>query len=64
MRDFYITTDSDSDLPKEYIEREVEKFHLKRLAKPEEIADTIIYLASPNASYITGQVIVLDGGYC
>ena len=60
----WVDTDMNADLPKEYIEGEVEKFHLKRLAKPEEIADTIIYLASPNASYITGQVIVLDGGHC
>lgn len=35
---------------------------LKRIAKPEEIADVALYLASSDASYITGQVICVDGG--
>ena len=33
-----------------------------RLARPEEIADTIVYLASDKASFITGQVLRVDGG--
>lgn len=35
---------------------------MKRLGKPEEIAGTISFLASEDANYITGQVIVVDGG--
>jgi 3-oxoacyl-[acyl-carrier protein] reductase len=35
---------------------------LKRLASPREVADTIIWLASDRASYITGQTILVDGG--
>lgn len=35
---------------------------VKRFGKPEEIAGTISFLASDDASYITGQVIVVDGG--
>jgi 3-oxoacyl-[acyl-carrier protein] reductase len=35
---------------------------LRRLGKPEEIADAIVWLASERASYITGQTIMVDGG--
>ncbi|MBQ8914061.1 MAG: SDR family oxidoreductase [Lachnospiraceae bacterium] len=34
----------------------------KRLAKPEEIADAVVYLASEKSSFITGQVLRVDGG--
>jgi len=35
---------------------------LRRLGKPEETADAIVWLASERASYITGQTILVDGG--
>lgn len=40
-----------------------EKTVLKRSAKPEEIANSIVYLLSEQSSYITGCIIPVDGGY-
>jgi NAD(P)-dependent dehydrogenase (short-subunit alcohol dehydrogenase family) len=36
---------------------------LKRFGKPQEIAETVLFLASDGAGYITGQVIHVDGGW-
>jgi len=36
---------------------------LGRLGKPEEVADMVAFLASPKSSYVTGQIITIDGGY-
>jgi NAD(P)-dependent dehydrogenase (short-subunit alcohol dehydrogenase family) len=36
---------------------------LGRTADPSEIAEAIVFLASPQASYITGATVMVDGGY-
>ncbi|KAI9833632.1 MAG: hypothetical protein M1819_003585 [Sarea resinae] len=41
----------------------IQKTPLGRLANPEEVADSIAFLASSRASYITGSTLVVDGGY-
>jgi 7-alpha-hydroxysteroid dehydrogenase len=35
---------------------------LRRIGEPEDVAAAILYLASPAASYVTGQVLAVDGG--
>ena len=40
-----------------------EKIPAKRMAKPEEIANVVLFLSSEKNSYVTGQNIIVDGGY-
>jgi NAD(P)-dependent dehydrogenase (short-subunit alcohol dehydrogenase family) len=44
-------------------EWQIERIPMGRLAQPSEIADPVVYLASDRASYITGQTLVVDGGW-
>lgn len=58
----WIDTDMNKDLPKDYIAEEMAKAQLGRMARPEEIAKTILFLASDDDSYLTGSIIFVDGG--
>ncbi len=58
----WVDTDMNSELPKEVLDEEIGKILLGRMAIPEEIAKTILFLASDDASYITGSIIFVDGG--
>ncbi len=49
-------------LSKEDTEELIKHIPLKRLGEPEEVAKTVLFLASQDSSYITGQVIIVDGG--
>ncbi len=48
---------------KEAYEREVSMIPLKRFADPEEIAGVAAFLVSKDAAYITGETIIIDGGW-
>jgi 3-oxoacyl-[acyl-carrier protein] reductase len=50
-------------LPDDMRREETEKIYLGRWGKPEEVASTIAFLASDDASFITGTTLLVDGGY-
>lgn len=58
----YILTRMMDTVPQELLDRFASQTMLKRLGKPEEIAEVIAFLASDRASYITGTVISANGG--
>ena len=56
-----IETDMMRAVPKEVIEPLIQRVPLKRLGKPEDIANAFAFLASDDASYITGVILSVDG---
>lgn len=58
----FIETDMTSGLPDKIKEAAKENIALKKFGKPENVADTVCFLASDMGEYITGQVISVDGG--
>ena len=61
----YVITEMTNALPEAVREEYIKNIPLKRGATVEEIANTALYLASDLSSYVTGQVIAVNGGlYC
>lgn len=58
----YIETDMTEELPEDQKEAVLEATPAERFGEPEEIAETVTFLASEKASFITGEVIRVDGG--
>jgi len=54
-------TDMVSSLPKEMIEPLIKTIPLGRIGEPKDIANAFLYLASPMASYVTGNILSVDG---
>jgi 3-oxoacyl-(acyl-carrier-protein) reductase len=58
----FIQTDMLKGMPDSALEQVKAMTPMGRLGKPEEVADAIVFLASPRASFITGQVLAVNGG--
>lgn len=58
----WTNTDMNKNLSKEQKKKINERILLKRFANPDEIANVVAFLASPEASYINNEVIRVDGG--
>ena len=59
----YIETPMLDGLPDGFSDYVIKKTPIKRLGEPEEIGALVAYLASPEADFMTGQVLSLNGGF-
>lgn len=58
----FIQTDMTNEMTAEQKEAMLKEVPLGRVGTPEEIADAVVFLASPASAYITGQCLLIDGG--
>ena len=58
----FVDTDMVSGMPEAALAQVKAMTPMGRLGKPEEIADAVVFLASPRSSFVTGQVLAVNGG--
>lgn len=58
----FIATAMTDKIPADLREKMVQSIPLGRMGQPEDVARAVLFLAGPSAGYITGQVLVVDGG--
>lgn len=59
----WVATDMNKDLPQDLLDYQASKTCKGRMARPEEVAKLVAFLASDDAEFIDGEVIKIDGGY-
>lgn len=59
----WVATDMNKDLSQELLDYQASKTCKGRMARPEEVAKLVAFLASDDAEFIDGEVIKIDGGY-
>src|SRR6185295_353069 len=58
----FIDTEMTAGLPQQLKDEVVKMISIRRFGRPEEIAHTVSFVASEGAGYLSGQVIIVDGG--
>jgi 3-oxoacyl-[acyl-carrier protein] reductase len=58
----YIETKMTENLPSKVKEEMLKRISLKKFGSPKNVADAVLFLSSEAADYITGQVVIVDGG--
>jgi 3-oxoacyl-[acyl-carrier protein] reductase len=58
----FIESDMTGRMPESTLAQVAGMTPLGRLGTPEEVADSVVFLASPRSSYITGEVLAVNGG--
>lgn len=57
-----VITELTKDVRQEVVDAVEQRLMIQRLGKPEDVAACVLFLASPDAGYVTGQVLNVDGG--
>lgn len=59
----FVATDIIKTIPEDILKARIEEIPMKRIGQPEEIASVVAFLSSSDASFISGQSLVVSGGY-
>ncbi|MGI8492965.1 MAG: SDR family NAD(P)-dependent oxidoreductase [Acidimicrobiales bacterium] len=60
----FFETEMTDQYPEGYLETQMHRVLAGRTGDPEELAAAAVFLASPAGGYVTGQTLVVDGGFC